>query len=178
MQFIGPAPAYGQDSQPDVTAQPNPGSEAAIAPAPEKAEAIPDATASEAVTSKSSNVTVPDAAPTWLKLFGKAWPIILTLLITVILVKFVKDEVWRGILKAGLMGVDMIYLAYAQPAKDPNNPDVKWDPAEARARAWSEAKKQASIIGKLIFAVKGKAWGEALVHRIANHRSGKTKPAE
>lgn len=163
----------GPATEPTVTAE----AEANDAPAESTGEVAAGDTA-PASTDSSSPASAPskgkDVAsglPKWLVLFGKGWPIILTLLLTVVVAKVIKDEGWKSIVAKIVHAVDATYLAYVQPAKDPNNPLVEWDPAEARARAWAEAKKQAGPILKLIFALKGKAWGETLVHRIANARS-------
>lgn len=136
-------------------------------------------TTEPAAVERIEAVETAKGTPVWLVIVNKAWLVVLALLGVFLLAKMAKDEAWRKVIRAGINAVDQVYLAYVKPAKDPNNKEVEWDPTEARRRAWEATKKQVGPFLRLLFKLKGRAWGEALVHKIANARAkDKSKPKE
>ena len=163
--------AYAQDGGPEVTA-PAPAAEAP-AEAPKPAEA--EASKTEETAAESSAPEVAVKQPGWLKAIGMAWKPLLAILLALAIAKVGASEAGKAFIRAGFTVIDMTYLSYVQPAKDPDNKDLEWDPAEARKRAWQTFKKSAPMLIKLLYVWKGKEWGEAMMHKFANMRAKKTK---
>lgn len=163
--------AYGQDGGAEAT-QPSPTAPTTTTEAPKPAEVT--TTPEKVVTAISASEVAVDQ-PAWLKAVGLAWKPLLAVLLALVIAKVGASEAGKAFIRAGFVAVDMIYLAYVQPAKDPNNKEVEWDPAEARARAWKKFKQVAPPLVKLLYLWKGKEWGETMMHKFANMRSKKDK---
>lgn len=159
--------AYGQDAEPEIT-QPTPEAEA---PKPAEVPAVPEVPEVPDVP----EVEVEIKQPGWLKAIGMAWKPLLAILLALAIAKVGASEAGKAFIRASFTVIDMTYLSYVQPAKDPNNDDVKWDPAEARKRAWQTFKKSAPMLVKLLYVWKGKEWGETMMHKFANMRAKKNK---
>ncbi|KKN73357.1 hypothetical protein LCGC14_0401700 [marine sediment metagenome] len=167
--------AYAQDGEPEITA-PVPAAEApAEAPKPTEAAKPIEEKKSDETAPASSAPEVAVTQPKWLKAIGMAWKPLLAILLALAIAKVGVSEAGKAFIRAGFTVIDMTYLSYVQPAKDPDNKDVEWNPAEARKRAWQTFKKSAPMLIKLLYVWKGKEWGEAMMHKFANMRAKKNK---
>ncbi len=169
-----PTVSFGQDTEPTVEAAagvaPEPSEEVkpAALPAAEPAPASP--AESPPVLDRTDEAKVADGAPTIIKIINQYWLLALAAVAALVIGRFISEDAWKKIVRAGFNGVDQIYVAYIQP-----NKDGEWDQKEARRRAWDAAKKQMGPILKLIVSLKGREWGEAVIHKLANQRKKESK---
>ena len=172
---ITPSVSFGQDIEPKVEAPvdvaPKPSDEEVKSVALPAAEPAPTSSAEPVpVLDRTEEAKAAEGAPTIIKIINRYWLLVLAAVAAWVIGRFVSEDAWKKIVRAGFNGVDQIYVAYIQP-----NADGEWDQKEARRRAWEAAKKQMGPILKLIVKLKGRDWGEALIHKLANQRKKESK---